>query len=149
MKRSMKLRGRGFTLIELMVAVSIVAILAAVALPAYFQYVERARRTDAKNALLTAAQTMERLYTQNNSYAAATIGDAAGDTIPDHAPADRPHAERTYDISFGTPSTLTANAYTLTATRAGVQANDTTCGDFTLTSAGAKGVTLGTVARCW
>lgn len=145
----MKTKSKGFTLIELMVTVAIVGILAAVAYPSYIEQVRKSRRADAKAALVAAAQLMERSYTENNRYTAATIGDAATNTFRDHAPADRPHADRTYDISFGTPTTLTANSYTLTATRVGSQASDTGCGDYTLTNTGVKGVTIGTVSRCW
>lgn len=146
----METKTRGFTLIELMVTVAVVAILAAVAYPSYIEQVRKSRRADAKAALVAAAQLMERSYTETNSYSNATIGDAANNTFPDHAPADRPHADRTYDISFGTPTTQTANSYTLTARRAGSQASDTACGDFTLTNTGLKGMQNGgTVSKCW
>lgn len=137
----------GFTLIELMIAVVVVGILAAIAYPSYVEQVRKSRRADAKAALVTAAQTMERLYTENNSYASATAGDAAGSTIPDHAPTDRPHAERTYDIALNPAPTATG--FTITARRTGAQAGDTTCGDYALTNTGVKSVTIGTVANCW
>lgn len=143
----MENRLRGFTLIEIMVTVAIVGILAAIAYPSYIEQVRKSRRADAKTALVTAAQTMERFFTEKNSYAAATAGDAAGSTISDHAPADHAHADRTYNIALNpAPS---ATGFTITATRAGLQAGDTTCGDYALTNTGVKSVTVGTVASCW
>ncbi len=56
------------TLIELMIVVFVVALLAAVALPAYQGSVRKARRAEAKAALTTCAQRLERYYTENNSY---------------------------------------------------------------------------------
>ena len=143
----MKIKLRGFTLIELMVTVAILGILAAIAYPSYIEQVRKSRRADAKAALVSAAQTMERFYTENNSYATATAGDAAGNTIPDHAPFDRAHAERTYDIALNPAPTATG--FTITATRAGVQIGDSNCGDYTITNTGAKSVSVGTVANCW
>ena len=59
---------RGFSLIELLVVVVIVAILGLVAIPSYRQYNIRAQRTEAKTALLRLAANQERFYLQNNSY---------------------------------------------------------------------------------
>ena len=140
-------RTSGFTLIEVMIVVAIVGILAAIAYPSYQESVRKSRRAEAKAALVNAAQQLERLYTQNNSYAAATIGDLATNTIRDHVPADRPHANATYLIALNPAPTATT--YTLTATRAGAQASDMTCGDYTLTNTGVKSVSAGTVASCW
>ena len=67
-------RQHGFTLIELMVTVAIIAILAAIAYPSYRDSVVRSRRTDAKNALTQAMANMERSYTQNNTYVTTICG---------------------------------------------------------------------------
>ena len=67
-------RQRGFTLIELMVTVAIIAILAAIAYPSYMDSVRKSRRTDAKNALTQAMANMERFYTENNTYVTTICG---------------------------------------------------------------------------
>jgi type IV pilus assembly protein PilE len=59
---------RGVTLMELMIVVVIVGILAAIAFPSYREYVARAKRNEAKSALLQIATMQERFYLQNNTY---------------------------------------------------------------------------------
>ncbi|MFO8046335.1 MAG: prepilin-type N-terminal cleavage/methylation domain-containing protein, partial [Halomonas sp.] len=61
-------RSAGFTLIELMIAVAVIGILAAIAIPRYQSYVEKARRTDAMSALTTIAGQLERCYTVTSDY---------------------------------------------------------------------------------
>jgi type IV pilus assembly protein PilE len=75
----MRIRNSGFTLVELMVVVTIAAILFGVAVPAYQSQVRHARRTDAKTALLDLAGREEKFLTLNNSYTAtaANVGYAA------------------------------------------------------------------------
>ena len=64
------MRARGFTLIELMVAVSIVAILTATAYPAYRNHVIRSQLVDATAALADTRVRMEQFYADNRTYAA-------------------------------------------------------------------------------
>lgn len=59
---------RGFTLTELMIVVVVLGILAAVGYPNYREYVARAKRNEARAALLQIATNQERFYLQNNSY---------------------------------------------------------------------------------
>ncbi len=59
---------RGVTLLELMIVVVIISILTAIAYPNYREYVTRAKRTEAKAALLQIATNQERFYLQNNTY---------------------------------------------------------------------------------
>ncbi|HDP3433453.1 TPA: type IV pilin protein [Pseudomonas aeruginosa] len=59
---------RGFTLIELMIVVVIIAILAGIAYPSYDEYVKRGNRTEGQALLSEAAATQERYFSQNNTY---------------------------------------------------------------------------------
>lgn len=68
------MKRRGFTLIELVVALVIVAVLASQALPAYQQHVIRTRRNEAQSALLKLMMQQERFHTQHNKYVAFSAG---------------------------------------------------------------------------
>jgi type IV pilus assembly protein PilE len=63
-----RFRSRGFTLIELMVTVAIVAILAAIAYPSYRDYVLRGQLVDATSGLSTMRANMERYFQDNRTY---------------------------------------------------------------------------------
>ncbi|MCB1795549.1 MAG: type IV pilin protein [Candidatus Competibacteraceae bacterium] len=142
---------RGFTLIELMITLAVVAILAAIAYPSYQDSVRKSRRADAKGVLLEAAQWMERFYTENNRYDQNRAGTAVTDAtqFPGSGLAESPKEGGTkyYDITL---SAVAQNSYTLQAAPKGVQSGDP-CGTFTLTHTGVKGVSGGsyTKDRCW
>jgi len=126
---------RGFTLVEMMVTIAVISILAAIAYPAYTHFTYKARRTEATGSLLDFATRMERYYTENNSYAGATVDNIMGG-------ADTEHGYYTLSVTLSNGN----QSYTLSASRAGAQASDT-CGTFTLNSLGAKSVS-GT-GTCW
>jgi type IV pilus assembly protein PilE len=69
---------RGFTLVELVVAVAIVALLATIALPAYQGSVLKARRAEARAAILDLLQQQERVMTQTGAYVAVKTPGATG-----------------------------------------------------------------------
>ena len=123
----------GFTLIELMIVVAIVALLAAIAYPSYTRYVEKARRADAKSALLSAAQRLERCYTQFNRYDHASCTFSAGS--PDGF----------YTI---TATEQTQTTFVLQAEPQGVQTRDK-CGTFTLNHLGERSDGGAVADRCW
>ncbi|HMN20326.1 MAG TPA: type IV pilin protein [Ottowia sp.] len=130
---------RGFTLIEVMIVVAIVAILAAVALPSYNEYIRRGHRAEARAGLLQAAQWLERAATATGTYPLAAAFPASLMTVP----SDR------YDISIVSAD---GNTYTLTATPKGGQAGDK-CGNYTLNQGGLRGANGATsgdiVTECW
>lgn len=65
---------QGFTLLELMITVAIVAILASIAYPSYVESVRKGRRAEARAALTELMQQQERFMTQNNTYRAFAVG---------------------------------------------------------------------------
>ena len=66
--RAMMRKMRGITLLELMIVIVIIGIMAAIAYPNYRQYAARAKRNEARAALLQVATNQERFYLQNNTY---------------------------------------------------------------------------------
>ncbi len=131
---------RGFSLIELMVAIAIIGILSAVALPSYQNYVRQSNRSGAKNVLHENAQAMEQFYTENNRYDQDLGGTAP--TLP-ILQSPRTGAAQ-YNITI---NPLAANSFTLNATPVGSMAGDV-CGVLTLTNTGVQGAG-GNVADCW
>jgi len=125
---------RGFTLIELMIAVAIIGILATVAYPAYTDSVTKSKRADAISSLLVTAGRMEEYYMNNDTYAVADVATLMGsDQSPDGY----------YTLSFATAPT--AFTYKLVATANG---SDSECLTLTLDQLGQKGST-GAGEGCW
>ncbi|MES2366643.1 MAG: type IV pilin protein [Pseudomonadota bacterium] len=139
---------KGFTLIELMIAVAIIGILAAIAYPSYTSYVKRAHRSEAKAVLLQDATILERNFTMANRYDTDSSGTAMSGLIILQAPTS---GTASYGIVVNF-NTNPAQDFTLTATPTptGSMAGDA-CGSFTLDNTGAQGVTGGSlsVAECW
>lgn len=122
---------RGFTLIEVMIVVAIVAILAAFAIPQYREYVLRGQLVSATNLLSTFQARMERHFQDNRTY--QTVG---AFTTPCNAPV----AQRTDDHFVLDCSVLTANTFTLRVQGSGPTANFV----FTVSEANARGTTAPT-----
>ena len=133
---------RGVTLMELLVVVTIIGILAAIAVPTYRAYTVRTHRAAAKACMSEAAQFMERYYTSNMTYEGAVLGLGcqSQSNLNDH-----------YTISA---DDLAQRTYTITATPRGPQADeDAGCGTLTQDEVGGRTAHGGTDAavleKCW
>jgi len=137
-----KNKSRGFTLIELMIAIVIVGILTAIAVPNFTGYMREARRTDAIVMLLEVAGEQEKFYSENNAYAdkmgVLGYGAVTANTVAS--------PDGHYNV---TVSAQTAGTFTLTAAPVANGAQDgDTCGSFSITNTGGKSVS-GTETKCW
>ena len=120
----MKRFSAGFTLIELVVVCVVIAILAAIAIPAYSQYMLKSRRIDAKNALASLQLAQEKYRGNNTTYSSALA--SLGLT------AVSPQAYYTVAITSATSSTYVATA---TISASGAQAKDS-CNNLTVNQDG-------------
>lgn len=127
----------GFTLIEILIALVLVAILAGIALPGYAEHVRRAYRAEARTGLVGTAQSLERCFSLRNAYDHEDCASA----FPVMTETGRYRIEA---------QVLEATAFTLVATPvAGF--SDPECGALTIEHTGAKGVSGGSgdVPACW
>jgi type IV pilus assembly protein PilE len=141
---------RGFSLLELMIVVAIIAIISAIAYPSYMEFVVTAKRTTASSALLQVADKQQQFFMDNKSYTndLTNLGFAANPLIinDEGESVASGDSDSIYSISL---SNVTAITYTATAAPQKVQADrDSECASFTITQAGAKGHT-GTGDDCW
>ncbi len=137
-------RAAGFTLIELMIVVAIVAILVAVALPSYESYVIRTRRAAAAGCVTDLSAFMERVYAANLRY---DQNNAAATALPNVQCRTDLAGSYTFAFAAGQPQQRT---FGIVATPAGAQAKDTDCANLSIDQAGVKAISgSSTVAACW
>ncbi|HEX7027566.1 MAG TPA: type IV pilin protein [Gammaproteobacteria bacterium] len=130
-------RGGGFSLIELMIVISIIGIISMIAYPMYTDNVRQSRRAEARAILQDYAARQERFFSRNNTYA-NTFG-ATGLNVP--ATSENGH----YTLALGTlpaPLNSYASSFVITATATGAQAEDAGCLTFTIDSQGTR-------TGCW
>ncbi len=131
-----KTQNKGFTLIELMIVVAVIGILSAIAYPSYTQYVLRAKRGDAKAALLSVQLAEEKYRANNVSY--GTLAELGLDPMVS--------SDEYYDITI--PAAPTASAYSITATPKSPHA-DVYCTTLVINQNGDKTATGSDLANCW
>jgi len=135
----------GFTFIELIIVMVIVAILLMVALPSYQQFILKSRRSDAMSALMNVTNRQEQFMLDSNTY---TVKMTDLGFITD--PYITPNSHYSIVAIPGTTGSITTS-YSLTASpkTTSSQLNDHLCSSFTITSSGAKSATGSLGTQCW
>ena len=135
-------RAAGFTLIELMIVVSIIAVLASLAYNSYQDSIRKSRRAKAKADVMSITQDYERWYTVNNTY----VGFWAQMLV------DTPNRNRSPSeggqVSYTLTNAEARTTYTITATPSTLQSKDR-CGTLSVNSAGTKTSSGAPVGECW
>jgi len=117
----------GFTLIEVMITVAIVAILASIALPSYRQYIVRSKRSAAQAQMMDIANRQQQFLIANRGYADKTALTASGYSLPAEV-----SSNYSYDVALQESGPPT---FAITFTAIGSQVGD---GNLGLTSEGVK-----------
>ncbi|MFT5533737.1 MAG: type IV pilus assembly protein PilE [Burkholderiaceae bacterium] len=117
----------GFTLIEMMVTLAVIAILTAIAYPSYVEQVNKSRRAEGKSAILQTAALQERFYTLNNSYSTTLVASSTNYTIK--------------------VTTAASDAYTITASPL---FTDAKCGTLSYDQSGTQSISgSANLPYCW
>jgi type IV pilus assembly protein PilE len=139
----MRSKSSGFTLVELMITVVIIAILSSIAVPAYRSYVQRSRRSEATSALLRIQAAQEKFFLQNNAYSANLVG---------APPAGLGMLNTTDSGNYDLVLAPAGAGYTATATATSTQADDAKCVTFTINPNGVRSATgsaTNPTVECW
>jgi type IV pilus assembly protein PilE len=133
-------RSAGFTLIELMVTITIGTILLSIAIPSYTSSVRKSRRTEARTALLDLAAREERFFSTNSAYTTTAANLGYGGAFP------APVGSSYYQVNVALTAT---GGFQASAQPINAQTTDT-CGTFQLDNTGLQTVTGATAAAtCW
>lgn len=146
---STKLRA-GFTLIEAMIVVTVLAIIAAIAFPSYSNYVLRANRAAAKAAVMRIAGQQESFFTDRKQYATSLADLSPGWSATMYLRRDGnfQNTDTPAAIYAFTLSAASSSGFTVQATPVHSQARDTDCATLSYVSTGLKSASTGR-ADCW
>lgn len=135
---------RGFSLMELMVAVAIAGILLAVAVPSYQNYLTGNRRAVAGACLVELSQYMERVYTTSMVY---NVNNGEATVLP------ASNCQQTLTDTYTFSLDMTAQTFTLSAAPKGAQSGDTSCGTLSIDQAGVRAAagdsSAAKIKKCW
>ncbi len=127
---------KGFTLLELLIAVAVIGIIASVAYPSYIDNISRANRSEAQRELLRIASLQEQYFIDHREYTAdmTKLGATSDPYITDSG-------------FYSIDAAVVGVTYTLTATTKGAQiTNDSSCLTLSVTDTGKK---TATSTSCW
>jgi type IV pilus assembly protein PilE len=134
---------RGFTLIELMITVAIIAILAAVAVPSYGEYIRKSRRSEAQSFMSEVVARQQHFLLDRRAYAVSITGlpaaNGLGMTIPSSV-------SSFYAVTIATDNTTSPPSFVVTGTPSGAQTAEK-CGTLTIDQRGTK--TASGTGTCW
>jgi type IV pilus assembly protein PilE len=142
-------RDHGFTLIELMIAMVVLALLLSISIPTYKNQIRKSRRTEAKTALLDIVGREERLYSVTNAYSAtpSDLGYAATGVAWSAVTIGNGYYQISIPVQTATTFTVTATAITTD------QLKDTACRSFTIVQTGVQTALdssgADNTATCW
>ncbi|VAW91562.1 hypothetical protein MNBD_GAMMA21-1087 [hydrothermal vent metagenome] len=144
----------GFTLIEVMVTVGVIAILAAIAAPAYLSQQRKGNRAEAINALAQISIEMNRCYSDNGGYTCCDNALILPRLLNNPPLTNQGHYTIAIDpnTSAGLIGCKDDQAFSITATAINDQADDTKCETFTIDSSGSRTALDNTAAlqpTCW
>lgn len=128
----------GFSLLELLITCAIIAILTGIGYPLYTHHLIKARRLEAKTALLQLAQQLEHYAVVHGSYQGVTLNQLGITAVS---------IQGFYQLHI---DSLAADYYSISASPLGAQRQDVNCGRLTFDSVGRRGFDgSGSVAKCW
>ncbi len=152
---------KGFTLIELMITLAVMAIVVAVGYPMYTDQVLKSHRVDAKSVLMQLALVQERFYATNGNYSDDVLGTYGNDQNLDMEYGNVINGvDRDGDgngngdyyvfvVNNNPDNNALTDDFTITATTAGVQIGDADCTTFTIDQTGARAATGADTDNCW
>lgn len=133
---------KGFTLVELMIVLAIVAILATIAIPSYKTHVIKSRRAEAHAALMN-IYLLEAEYFQDNDSGTLTYTTTLSELDPDFGTTT---TNGHYDLTVAAGADGITSGFMATATAVGIQStDDTDCPTVTINQDGTKGP----ITSCW
>jgi type IV pilus assembly protein PilE len=145
----LKSNQRGFTLIEVMITVAIIAILASIGYPSYTKYIARAKRSAAEAVMQTLASKQEQYMLNARSYYPAGTAPATSTDFTSLGVAVSPEVAGAYTITVGSDNSATPPTFYVEAVPKTAQAaNDSKCGTLRITNTNVK-TASGGGSGCW